>query len=46
MDVLEKPMRFLTLDMKAKLISSENTFTRSLCELVVYKVIKSKVEID
>ena len=46
MDALEKPMRFLTLDLKAKLITSESTFRRSLYGMVVYKVLKSKVEID
>ena len=45
-NVLEKPMRFLTLDLKTKLIISESTFRRSLCRMVMYKVLKSKVEID
>ena len=45
-DVLEKPMRFLTLDLMAKLITSESTFRRSLCGMVIYKVLKTKVEID
>ena len=45
-DVLEKPRRFLTLNLKTKLESPESTFTRSLCWLVVNKVLKSKVEID
>ena len=44
-DVLENPMCFPTLDLKTKLISSENTF-RSLCGMVVYKILMSKVEID
>ena len=38
-------MRFLTLDLKTKLIISESTFRRSLCRMVVYKMLKSKVEI-
>ena len=41
-DVLEKPMHFLTLDLKKKLITSEGT----LCRMVVYKVLQWKVEID
>ena len=45
-NVLEKPMRFMTLGLKTKLIISESTFRRSLCRMVVYKVLKSKVEID
>ena len=45
-NILEKPMRFLILDLKTKLIISESTFRRSLCRMVVYKVLKSKVEID
>lgn len=44
-DVLENPMCFPTLDLKKKLISSENTF-RSLCGMVAYKILMSKVEID
>ena len=44
-DVLEKPMHFLTLDLKAKLITSKRTFS-SLCRMVVYKVLQSKVVID
>ena len=43
---LEKSMRFLALDLNTKFITSESTFTRSLCGMVVYKVLKSKVEID
>ena len=39
-------MRFLTLDLKTQLIISESTFRRSLCRMVVDKVLKSKVEID
>ena len=39
-------MRFVTLDLKTNLITSESTFRRSLCEMVVYKVLKSDVEID
>ena len=45
-NVLEKPIRFLTLGLKTKLIISESTFRRRLCRMVVYKVLKSKVEID
>ena len=41
-DVLEKPMHFLTLDLKKKLITSEGTLIR----MVVYKVLQWKVEID
>ena len=44
--VLEKPMRFMTLGLNTKLIISESTFRRSLCRMVVHKVLKSKVEID
>ena len=44
--VLEKPMHFLTLDLKTKLIIYESTFMRSLYGMVVYKVLKSKVGID
>ena len=36
-NVLEKPMRSLTLDLKAKLILSESTFMRSLCGINVQK---------
>ena len=35
-----------TLDLITKLIASESTFRRTLCGMVVYKVLKSKVEID
>ena len=45
-DVLEKPMHFLTLDLKKNLTTSEGTFRRNLCRMVVYKVPHSKVEID
>ena len=45
-DVLEKPMHFLTLDLKKKMITSEGTFRRNLCRIVVYNVLQSKVEID
>ena len=38
-------MRFLTLDLKIKLIISESPFRRSLCRMVVYKMLKSKVKI-
>ena len=44
--VLEKPMRFMTLGLNTKLIISESTSRRSLCRMVVHKVLKSKVEID
>ena len=43
---LDKPMRFLTLDLKTKLITSESTFRRSLSGMVVYKILNSKAEID
>ena len=43
-DLLENPRRFLTLDLKTKLITHENTFMSSLCGMVVYKVLKAKVE--
>ena len=43
---LEKPMRFLTLDLKKKLITSESTFSRSLCGMVIDKMLSSKAEID
>ena len=46
MDVLEKQMRFLTLDLKTNLKTSENIFMRSLCGMLVYKVLRSKVEVD
>ena len=36
----------LDLDWKAKLTTSKSTFIRSLCRMVVYKMLKSKVEID
>ena len=39
-------MRFLTLDLKTKLITSESTFRRSLSGMVVYKILNSKAEID
>ena len=45
-NVLEKAMRFLTLGLKKKMIISESTFRRSLSRMAVYKVLKSKVEID
>ena len=45
-EVLEKPMRLLTLDLKTKLITSESTFRRSLFGMVVDKMLSSKAEID
>ena len=39
-------MRFVTLDLKTNLITSESTFRRRLCGMVKYKVLKSNVEID
>ena len=39
-------MRFLALDLNAKLLTSESIFRWSLCVMVVYKVLKPKVEID
>ena len=39
-------MRFLTLDLQTKLITSESTFRRSLCGMVVDKMLSSKAEID
>ena len=44
-NVLEAPIRFLTLEMKTKLIPSQCTFIRSVCGMVVHEVLKSKVEI-
>ena len=46
MNVLENPVCFLKLDLKAKLISSESIFMSIFCGMVVCKVLKSKVEID
>ena len=43
---LEKPMRFLTLVLKTKLITPESTFRMTLCGMIIYKVLKSKDEID
>ena len=34
-NVLEKPMRFLTLGLKTKFIISESTFRRILCRMAV-----------
>ena len=45
-DILEKPMCCLTLDLKTKLITSESTFMRSLSRVVVQKVLHAKVETD
>ena len=39
-------MRFLTLDLKTKLITFESTFRRSLCGMVVYEMLNSKAKID
>ena len=39
-------MRFLTSDLKSKLITSESTFRRSLCGMVADKMLSSKAEID
>ena len=39
-------MYFLTLYLKKKLITSEETFKKNLRRMVVYKVLQSKVEID
>ena len=39
-------MHFLTLDLKKELITSERTFRRNLCRIVVYNVLQSKVEIN
>ena len=39
-------MRFLTLDLKTELITSESTFRKSLSGMVVYKILISKAEID
>ena len=39
-------MRFLTLDLKTKLIATESNFWRSLCGMVVDKMLNSKAEID
>ena len=42
---LEKSMRFLTSDLNTKLITAESTLRRSLCGMVVCKVLKWKIEI-
>ena len=39
-------MHFLTLDLKTKLITSERTFRKNLCRMVLYKVLQSKIEMD
>ena len=39
-------MRFLTFDLKTKLITSESTFRRSLCGMLVDNMLNSKAEID
>ena len=39
-------MHFQSLDLRTKLRASENTFMRILRGMVVYKVLKSKAEID
>ena len=39
-------MLSLNLDLKTKLITSESTLMRILCEIVLYKMLKSKGEID
>ena len=44
-DVLEKLMHFLTLHSETKLLTSESSL-RILYEMVVYKVLKSKGEVD
>ena len=36
----------LEVDLKTKLITSESTVMTSLCGMVVYKVQKSKIQID
>ena len=43
---LERTVRILILDLKAKLITPEITFRTSLCGMVLYEVLRSKVEID
>ena len=43
---LDTPMRFLTLYLKKKLITSESTFRRSLCGMVLDKMLNSKAETD
>ena len=45
-DILKKSMCFRTLDLNTKLITSGSTFRRSLCGIVIYNVLKSKVEVD
>ena len=42
---LQRPMRFLNLDLKTKLITSESNFRGSLCGMVVDKMLNSKAEI-
>ena len=39
-------MLFLILDSKTELITSESFFRRSLCKVVVYNLLQSKVKID
>ena len=43
---LEKPKRLMNLDLKTKWITSKSTFRRSLCGMVVNKMLSSKAEID
>ena len=38
-------MRFLTLDLKTKLITTESTFRRSLCGMVVDKMLDLKTKL-
>lgn len=44
--ILEKQMRFLTLDLQTKQRTSERTFQWILCEMIVEKELKLKAEID
>ena len=45
-EILEKQMRFLTLDLQTKQRTSERTFQWILCEMIVEKELKLKAEID
>ena len=45
-DFFKKLVHFLSLDLRTKLRASQSTFMRILRGMVVYKVLKSKAEID
>ena len=44
-EVFEKPMRLRVFDLQTKFITSDKTLIRRLWEIVVYNVVKSKVEL-